>query len=116
VAIRSQLDLNANFAKNLAMIGQTTLRAFDHQEIPFQVVLNDVNVTRDATRTPVFQSFFSYQDVSNRSAQFGGVSYTQINIDKSSTHTDLDLWIKANDKKIEGAFEFRVDLFKTITI
>jgi amino acid adenylation domain-containing protein len=116
VAIRSQLDLNANFAKNLAMIGQTTLRAFDHQEIPFQVVLNEINVTRDATRTPVFQSFFSYQDVSNRSAQFGGVSYTQINIDKSSTHTDLDLWIKANDKKIEGAFEFRVDLFKTITI
>nr|BDT29344.1 hypothetical protein BHI3_28100 [Bacteriovorax sp. HI3] len=116
VALRSSINLNLGFEDNLKNVSDTCIEAFDNQLIPFQIVLNKVNHSRDTSRTPVFQTFFSYQDVSNRSAELNGTPYTQINIDKASTHTDLDLWIKASDRKIEGAFEFRKDLFKEISI
>lgn len=116
VALRTQVNLNQSFEDILKNVGQTCVEAFDNQLIPFQIVLNKVPYSRDPGRTPIFQTFFSYQDVSNRSAEINGSPYTQINIDKASTHTDLDLWIKASDKKIEGAFEFRKDLFKRISI
>jgi amino acid adenylation domain-containing protein len=116
VALRSQINLNQSFEENLKKVSHTCLDAFDNQLVPFQIVLNKINYPRDTSRTPIFQTFFSYQDVSNRSAELNGAPYTQINIDKASTHTDLDLWIKSSDRKIEGAFEFRKDLFKEISI
>lgn len=116
VALRSEINLNQSFEANLKQVTHVALEAFDNQLVPFQIILNKVNYARDTSRTPIFQTFFSYQDVSNRSAEINGTPYTQINIDKASTHTDLDLWIKASDKKIEGAFEFRSDLFKVESI
>lgn len=116
VALRSNIQLADSFEATLKQVTTTCLEAFDNQDIPFQVVLNKVDYTRDSGRTPIFQTFFSYQDVSNRHAVINGFPYTQINIDKASTHTDLDLWVKASDKKIEGAFEYRKDLFKEISI
>ena len=116
VALRSQIKLNLSFEESLKVVSQTCIEAFDHQTLPFQVVLNNVDHPRDPSRSPIFQTFFSYQDTSNRSGMLNGQPYTQINIDKASLHTDLDLWIKASDKKIEGAFEFRQDLFKDISI
>ncbi len=116
VALRTQINLNQSFEDNLKQVSNTCMEAFDNQLVPFQIVLNKIDYPRDATRTPIFQTFFSYQDVNNRSAVLNGSPYTQINIDKASTHTDLDLWIKASDRKIEGAFEYRKDLFKEISI
>ncbi len=116
VALRSQINLNQSFEANLKHVSNTAVEAFDNQLVPFQIILNKVNYPRDTSRTPIFQTFFSYQDVSNRSAEINGTPYTQINIDKASTHTDLDLWIKASDRKIEGAFEFRSDLFKVESV
>ncbi|MBC7714649.1 MAG: amino acid adenylation domain-containing protein [Rhizobacter sp.] len=116
IALRSEINLNQSFEANLKHISNACIDAFDNQLIPFQVILNKVPHARDSSRTPIFQTFFSYQDVNNRSAEINGTPYTQINIDKASTHTDLDLWIKASDRKIEGAFEFRNDLFKEVSI
>lgn len=116
VALRSSVNLRESFEVNLKNIGNTALEAMDHSLVPFQVVLNEVSYQRDDSRTPIYQTFFSYQDVSNRKPMVNGHSYTQINVNKASTHTDLDLWIKANENKIEGAFEYRKDLFKEETI
>lgn len=116
VALRTTIELGRSFEETLKEVSRTCIEAFDHQTLPFQMVLNNVDYPRDPSRTPIFQTFFSYQDVSNRDAVLNGVPYTQINIDKASIHTDLDLWIKASDKKIEGAFEFRKDLFKKVSI
>ncbi len=116
VALRTVIDHDQSFIYNLNQVATTCLEAFENQIIPFQIVLNKVSSTKDRTRTPIFQTFFSYQDVNNRRAHLGENHYSQINVDKSSTHTDLDLWIKTSGSKIEGAFEFRKDLFLDITV
>jgi amino acid adenylation domain-containing protein len=112
VALRSSIDLNETFNNLLKKVEKTCFEAFDNQDVPFEKILNAIPWERDNSRTPIYQTFFSYQDVSNRKAELNGQPYTQINVDKFSTHTDLDLWIKTNKSKIEGAFEFRTDIFK----
>ncbi|WP_142409118.1 non-ribosomal peptide synthetase [Bacteriovorax stolpii] len=116
LTLRSALHLGHSFEENLKAVTQTALEAFDNQLAPFQMVLNKVAPIRENGHPGLFQTFFSYQDVSNRGAMLNNTAYTQINIDKEGVHTDLDLWIKASDKKIEGGFEYRVDLFKKETI
>src|SRR5690606_22297066 len=106
VALRTEISLNLSFEENLKKVTQTCLEAFEHQLVPFQLVLNKLNYTRDAGRTPIYQTFFAYQDVNNRTPELDGVPYTQVNVEGSSVNTDLDLWIKASKKKIEGGFAY----------
>jgi amino acid adenylation domain-containing protein len=116
IAIRSSINPMESFQSLLKNISKNCIETMDHELVPFQVVLGRLKLPRDSSRTPVFQTFFSFQDIGNRNSVIDNHPYTQINIDKSSTHTDLDLWIKASENKIEGAFEFRKDLFLDITV
>jgi len=116
IAIRVPVHATDTFTTTLKLVSAAVREGLEHQMLPFQVVLNELKVPRDLTRTPVFQTFFSYQDVTNRSGQFDGRPYTQINVDKSSTHTDLDVWIKAGERCVEGAIEYRRDLFEPAKI
>ncbi len=111
MAIRVSVGPQDSFVLTLQKVAQAVQEGMEHQLLPFQIVLSELKVPRDLSRTPVFQTFFSFQDVTNRSGQFDGASYSQINVDKASTHTDLDVWVKASAQRIEGAFEYRPDLF-----
>lgn len=111
MAIRVPVLATDPFSTTLTKVAEAVREGLEHQMLPFQVVLSELKLPRDLSRTPVFQTFFSYQDVTNRSGQFDGRAYSQINVDKSSTHTDLDVWIKAGERRVEGAIEYRGDLF-----
>lgn len=116
VAMRNTIDFNTNLENNLQKVTETASSAFANEDIPFKDVLASIPWDRSIDHSPIFQSFFSFQDVSNRSGEFNGKKYTQVNIDKASAHTDLDLWIKAGSESIEGAFEFPIDLFDRASI
>jgi amino acid adenylation domain-containing protein len=107
---------HSNLAEMLTEIQTEVTKAIDFQMIPLEQVISKLKIRRDTSRSALFQSFFSFQDVNNRKGLFDNKAYSQVNIDKASTHTDIDMWIKASHKKIEGAIEFRSDLFKPETI
>ncbi|MBY0517805.1 MAG: amino acid adenylation domain-containing protein [Bacteriovoracaceae bacterium] len=116
LAIRLNINMAESFDETRRKVDKALVEALDHQAYPFARLLREINYPKSPSRTPVFQTFFSYQDVTNRKSSFNGSLYTQINVDKSSTHTDLDVWIKTSSSKIEGAFEYRLDLFERKTI
>lgn len=116
VALRTEINLNQTFEENLKRVTATCLEAFDNQLIPFQIILNQVNYPRDLSRTPIFQTLLSYQDVNHRDMELNGTPFLQMSVDKASTHTDLDVWVRVSDKKIMGGFEFRTDLFDKVSI
>jgi amino acid adenylation domain-containing protein len=115
-ALPISTQLSDNIDDYLKQVQSEVAEALSLQDVPLEKILQALKIKREASRTPLFQTFFSYQDVNNRKGEFAGVPYTQVNVNKSSTHTDLDLWIKASSKKIEGALEYRLDLFKETTI
>ena len=116
VAVRSEINLNQSFEENLKRVSTTCVEAFDNQLVPFQIILNKVDYPRDTSRTPIFQTLLSYQDVNHRGMEINGVPCLQMSVDKASVHTDLDIWVRVSDKRITGGFEFRKDLFEKVSI
>lgn len=92
------------------------LVTLENEDIPLECLIRELSIKRDQSQTALFQQLFSFQEVSNREGVFDHRPYSQVNIQKSSTHTDIDMWIKASDKKIEGAIEYRKDLYREETI
>ena len=48
------------FTTFLQQVKQTTLEAFEHQEVPFEKVVEAVVKERDTTRNPIFQVLFAW--------------------------------------------------------
>ena len=46
----------------LSEVRATTLEAYEHQEVPFEKVVDAVVKERDIDRTPLFQVMFMYQN------------------------------------------------------
>ena len=116
LALRLDLNGEPTFAEVLARTRNVVLDAFSNQEMPFEVLVKDLNLPRDPSRTPVYQSFFTFQDVRNRGASFGGLPYSQIHVHAEVTPTDLSFWVKQWDDGIVGGIDYATSLFERDTM
>ncbi|MFW7377357.1 MAG: amino acid adenylation domain-containing protein [Oligoflexus sp.] len=87
------------------------LQAQQYGELPFDEILHDLAIPRDASRTPLFSAMFSYQDVSRRQQSLAQLALEQIFIANGSVHTDLMLWVKKSERQVAGGLDFRTDLW-----
>ncbi|RCX18350.1 amino acid adenylation domain-containing protein [Anaerobacterium chartisolvens] len=59
--LRVDLGENPTFNELLCRVRKTVLEAFDHQDYPFGRLVEQVNIERDSSRSPVFQIAFAFQ-------------------------------------------------------
>ncbi len=62
LAMRADLDGDPAFTELLDRVKDSALDAFSHQELPFDQLVNELNVERDVSRTPIFQVLFALQN------------------------------------------------------
>jgi non-ribosomal peptide synthetase component F len=62
LALRTQVKDEADFATLLAEVKNTTMDAYEHQEAPFEKVVEAVVKERDLGRSPLFQVMFVLQN------------------------------------------------------
>jgi len=116
LSLRDQLEPSRSFAEFLQQIKQTCLKGFEHQEVPFEQLVEKLNPTRDSSRSPIFQVMLMYQDISNRTETFTQLTREQVNVDRPGVQTDLDFWLKWDGKSMAGGFEYDRDVLSRETI
>ncbi len=63
LALRSDLSGDPSFTELLQLVKQTTLDAYDHQDVPFAKVVEATVTERDMSRSPLFQVLFVMQNM-----------------------------------------------------
>ncbi len=59
LVLRNQLDLNADFLTLLRHNKQHILTDFEHQNLPFELLVESINPERSLSHAPLFQIFFT---------------------------------------------------------
>ncbi|MFT3709007.1 MAG: amino acid adenylation domain-containing protein [Archangium sp.] len=116
LVLRTRPTSKKTFREFLGDVRTTVLDAFSHQDMPFELLLRELNVRRDMSRTPIYQAFFTFQDVSNRGSSLGEVPYGQIHVHAAATQTDLSFWVKETGNGMVGGVDYAVDLYDRSTI
>jgi hybrid polyketide synthase/nonribosomal peptide synthetase ACE1 len=65
--VRFQSSPTQNFLHAVKEVRTKVMTAIGHSKVPFSVILADLNISRDPTYTPVFQTTFDYRETFKKS-------------------------------------------------
>ncbi|MEM9508592.1 MAG: condensation domain-containing protein, partial [Cyanobacteria bacterium P01_E01_bin.35] len=123
LVLRSNLSDNPSFCDLLSQIKTTTNEAYQHQELPFSKLVEELHPERNLSQNPLFQVMIQFQNqayaVQNAIApEFAipNLNLTQEWIDTGATKFDLTFHLIERVDGIMTAIEYRSDLFNVDTI
>jgi amino acid adenylation domain-containing protein len=117
LVLRADLSGDPTFRELLARTREMTLDAFERQELPFEQLLDELQIERDPSRTPLFQAMIGVQNFAIPSIQTPGLALQTIGLtDKERSTTDLSLYLWEEDGVMTSWLEFSTDLFDAATM
>ncbi|MDQ3897938.1 MAG: condensation domain-containing protein, partial [Actinomycetota bacterium] len=124
LALRTDLFGDPSFADVVDRVRRTTVEAFDHQDAPFDKVVERVRPPRDLSRNPVIQVAFEFQDHGPVPADLGGlVGCTDLGGPSGaeyggriSARLDLELFVaEEGDGSLAGSLVYATELYDPAT-
>jgi natural product biosynthesis luciferase-like monooxygenase protein/amino acid adenylation domain-containing protein len=116
LALRIDLSDEPSVAELLARVRTHALAAQDHQDLPFEQVLEIVQPPRRLDHTPLFQVMFAWQNNEQTKLKLAGLQVTPVDMPYDSTKFDLELSLGEHGDRIVGEMSYAVALFDRITI
>ena len=118
VAMRSDLSDNPTFREFVRRTREVALGAYAHQEMPFDRLVDELHVNRSSSHTPLFQVVFDLRTATqNHESEETTKSEGQtFGSDAPIARFDLTLNVTETGECINGAIEYRTDLFDEATI
>ncbi|KWX19449.1 hypothetical protein AFM11_35805, partial [Mycolicibacterium wolinskyi] len=126
LVLRADLSGDPTFVELLGQVRARSLAAFDHQDVPFEVLVDRLNVGRSMSRHPLVQVLLAWQNFAGRGVDsdvaLGDVEVSPLHADTQTAR--MDLTFSLNERwtddgapaGISGAVEFRTDVFDPTTI
>ncbi|TNE56377.1 MAG: amino acid adenylation domain-containing protein, partial [Bacteroidetes bacterium] len=116
LALRSTPEQEKSFSQYLSEIKTLSLNAFEHQEYPFDQLVEELNLRRDLSRSPLFDAFFVLQNVQETKLNAGGLEFETVESSGRVAKFDLSLQAFEDGDSIHLDFEYANSLFKQETI
>ncbi|WP_339998121.1 amino acid adenylation domain-containing protein [Priestia aryabhattai] len=117
LAVNSRIDKSQSFTSLLSVMKDKIYSIFDHQEYPFEELVEKLKVERDVSRNPLFDIMFVFQNSEDKKYILNGNELTEIkDVDYPVSKFDLTLTIDASESGYEFSWEYCNELFKESTI
>jgi amino acid adenylation domain-containing protein len=119
LVLHTDLSGTPSLRELLRRVRQTVLEAFDHQEIPFEVLLEVLKPKRDLSRTPLFQVWFNMLNLDQKHQQ---LKLSDLAVEPFlgtadvTSKFDLTLYVKETAAGLTISWVFNRDLFEENTI
>ncbi|MFN5005497.1 MAG: amino acid adenylation domain-containing protein [Bacteroidota bacterium] len=91
LALRTNIDPTCSFGELLASITRETTEAFEFQEYPFDLLVNNLNLKRDITRNPLFDVMVIFRSEDGGGENSVGLPFEVTPLDLESTSSKFDL-------------------------
>jgi amino acid adenylation domain-containing protein len=116
LVLRSDHSGNPTFRELLARVRRVALDAYDHQDIPFEKLVEELEKGRDLSRAPLFQVMFALENTGGGLLQFEGLETSTVELDTGVAKNDLIVSVKEEHQGLKVKFEYSTDLFDKVTI
>ena len=115
VVMRTSLSDDPSFGELLARVRETALAAYSRQDLPFEMLVDELRVPRDPSITPLFQVMFNVVNVPLGEIQLEGLEWQTFEFDRGSAQFDLTVTVDVLVAD-EVTLEYSTALFDRETI
>ncbi|MFP2913259.1 condensation domain-containing protein, partial [Pyxidicoccus sp. 3LFB2] len=115
LVLRSRIDSGASFRQLLAQVRRSTLGAFEHQDVPFEKLVEELQPQRDLSRSPLFQVSFTLQNAPASELSLPGLSFRTVERERNVARFDVALVLSDTPEGFGGLLEYNTDLFDAST-
>jgi len=116
LVMRVHWEGNPRFSELLAQVRRISLDAYDHQDLPFERLVEILKPDRTLSYAPLFQVMFALHNTPTREIELDGLTINKTDVFNSTAKFDLVLEISEVEKHLVGQLEYNSDLFDRDTI
>jgi surfactin family lipopeptide synthetase A len=116
LVLRTDLSGNPTFRELLHRMRNTALEAYEHQDLPFEKLVEELQPERSLSHSPFFQVMFVLQNAPSTAVTFEGLSASPVRIDAETAKFDLTLFMSETEEGLRGSLQYGTDLFDAATI
>ena len=116
LVLRADLSGDPTFRELVGRVRDVTLGVYDHQDVPFEMLVDDLDLAREVSHTPLFQVVFTLQNASVPTVEVPELSLTPLPAHSGTSKFDLTLSMTDLPGGLAGSFEYSIDLFDRATI
>lgn len=114
IPLRCDLSGNPTFLEILRRSRRTTLRAFGRASLPFEKIVENIRIHREASRNPIFQALMEV--LPPAPSQIGDLHVEWFPFDLGFAQFDLSFHVLEHTRGYLCRFEYCTDLFKADTV
>ncbi|RKI05864.1 amino acid adenylation domain-containing protein, partial [Corallococcus praedator] len=116
LVLRGRVRSGDTFRTLLAQVRSSTLSAFEHQGLPFEKLVEELQVDRDLSRNPLVQAVFALQNAPTGELKAPGLTLRPVPVDNATARFDLGLLLHEAPDGLRGVLEYSTDLFERSTV
>ncbi|TPG88815.1 amino acid adenylation domain-containing protein [Brevibacillus laterosporus] len=116
LAIRNYPVSEKTFYEYLQEVKETSLKAYENQDYLFEELVDKLDVNRDMSRNPLFDTMFVLQNLESKEQNLEGLRITPYASEHTISKFDLTLNAMEDADTIMCSFEYATTLYKRETI
>ncbi|MCD5354918.1 amino acid adenylation domain-containing protein [Kineosporia mesophila] len=115
LVLRTDTGGDPSFRELLGRVRETALEAYDHQDVPFEQVVEALNPERSSSRHPLFQTMLVLQNNTAARMRLPGLQIQPHEIPHHIAKFDLTFFLEQAGDELDLTLEYATDLFNPST-
>lgn len=116
LVMRGDLSGDPTFVELVKRAKLAALGAYGHQDIPFEILVEELKPERDMSRPPFFQTMFVMQNTPSQPLKMANVVLTPLPLHTPTAKFDLTFVLEPKGDVLDGQIVYNTDLFEKATI
>jgi len=116
LVLRTDLSGDPDFRELLARLRKVTLEAYAHQDMPFELLVEELQPERDLSRNPLFQVMFQLENTPKEELPLPGLTLSPVDVEGVASQFDLSVDVVESEYGLSVTAEYCTDLFEAATI
>ncbi|THA82669.1 non-ribosomal peptide synthetase [Streptomyces sp. A0592] len=114
--LRIRTGGDPGFAELVRATRHTTLQAYAHQELPFDLIVDALGLPRDPSRPPLTSVMFLLDETPDTAPGLAGLATEPIDFSSHATKYDLMISVHDTGTAVRALVEYPTDLFDASTV
>ncbi|HEU4558643.1 MAG TPA: condensation domain-containing protein, partial [Longimicrobium sp.] len=116
LVLRADLSRDPSFREVLRQVREAMLGAYEHQEVPFEKLVAELQPERSLSHSPLFQVMFTLQNAEGGGDALPGLRVGGAGVAREIAKYDLSLTLSTTAQGLLGGLNYSTDLFERGTI